>query len=311
MAVSVKTVEELRERPLYRESLSFGDGVRELLDILGEYTFPETKMIPCGIQGCRTPHMRGFLVVTTDGLETNIGNVCGKKHLGVNFQEKRTAYRQKQSEVRNVEQIVEVKQQLEKLQPSLDDLEIRSGRVARLKIFVNKAHPQLARLILGRAKLSKINLFKTVLMDEAEAQRQYSHEVEPDSKGNLEPFEHWFVRRRPTKSAPAGVLAGLSFWKYDLHQLLRQNILNTVKELNSLDDVNIARLPLSELRRYAKWAQTLEHRIDDANLVVLEGERFFSGDNIEALRLLEPELDRSSRREVKETLDQLKAASSQ
>lgn len=311
MAISVKTVEELRDRPLYRESLNFSDGSRELLDILGEYTFPETKMVPCGIQGCRTPHMRGFLVVTTDGFETNIGNVCGKKHLGVNFQEKRTAFRQKQSEVRNVEQIFEVRQLLATLQPSLDDLELRSGRVARLKIFLNKAHPQLARLILGRAKLAQVKLFKTVLMDESEALRQYSHEVEPDSKGNLEPFEHWFARRRPTKSAPAGVLAGLSFWKYDLHQLLRQDILNTVNELNRLNDFEVAQLTSSELRRYAKWAQTLEPRIHETTLVVLEGESFFSIDNIEALRLLEPDLDRSSRREVKVALDQLKAASSQ
>lgn len=311
MAISVKTVEELRERPLYRESLKFGDGARELLDILGEYTFPEAQMIPCGIQGCRTPHMKGFLVVTTDGLETNIGNVCGKKHLGVNFQEKRTAFRQKQSEVRNVEQIVEVKQQLDRLQLSLADLEKRSGRLARLKIFLNKAHPQLARLISGRAKLAQVNLFKTVLLTESEALRQYSHEVEPDSKGNLESFEHWFARRRPTKSVGAGVLVGLSFWKHDLHQLLRQNILNTVKELICLDDASVAKLPSSALRQYAKWSQTLEQRLHEVSLVVLEGEAFFSDGNIEALRLLEPDLDRTSRQEVKEVLDQLKVASFQ
>ena len=311
MAISVKTVEELRDRPLYRESLSFGDGIRELLDILGEYSFPDTKMIPCGIQGCRTPHMKGFLVITTDGLETNIGNVCGKKHLGVNFQEKRTAFRQKQGEARNVEQIVEVKRLLEGLQSALDDLQVRSGRIARLKIFLNKAHPQLTRLIVGRAKLAQVKLFKTVLMAEPEARRQYTHEVEPDSKGKLEPFENWFARRRPMKSVSAGILVGLSFWKHDLHQILRQDILNTAKELNELDDVRTAGLPLSELRRYAKWAQTLEHRIHDVGFVVSEGEAFFGGDNIDALRLLEPELDSSSRHEVTEALDQLKRASSQ
>lgn len=311
MAISVKTVEELRERPLYRESLSFGDGTRELLDILGEYSFPELNMIPCGIQGCRTPHMRGFLVLTTDGLETNIGNICGKKHLGVNFQEKRTAFKQKQGETRNVEQIVEVKQHLEKLQPLLDDLEQRSGRVARLKIVLNKAHPQLTRLVIGRAKLANVNLFKTVLMEEHEARRQYLHYVEPDSKGNLEPFENWFARRRPTKSVAAGALVGLNFWKYDLHQLLRQDILNTAKELNHLEGTNITGLPLSELRRYAKWAQTLEHRIHEVSLVVQEGEAFFSVDNIDALRLIEPDLDRASRHEVTGALDQLKLASSQ
>lgn len=311
MAISVKTVEELRERPLYRESLSFGDGTRELLDILGDYSFPELNKIPCGIQECRTPHMKGFLVITTDGLETNIGNVCGKKHLGVNFQVKRTAFRQKQVEIRNVEQIVEVKQQLERLQPSLDNLELRSGRIVRLKIFLNKAHPQLTRLIISRAKLAKANLFKTVLMEEPEARREYLHDVEPDSKGNLEPFENWFARRRPTKSAPAGFLVGLNFWKRDLHQLFRQDILNTAAELHNLDSTMIAELPLSELRRYGKWAQTLENRISDVNLVVEEGEAFFGSDNIEALRLLESDLDRSTRREVTEVLHELKQASFQ
>ncbi|NMZ98069.1 hypothetical protein [Pseudomonas lundensis] len=310
MAISVNTVEELRERPLYRESLSFSDGVRQLLDILGEYSFPEAKMIPCGIQGCRTPHMRGFLVVTTDGLETNIGNVCGKKHLGVNFQEKRTAFRQKQVEIRNVSQIFEVKQLLKKLKPTLERLEVRSGRIAKLKILVNKAHPQLVRLVSGRAKLSQASLFKTVLMEESEARRQYTHEVEPDSKGRLESFENWFIRRRPVKSIAAGSLIGLSFWKHDLHKLLRQDILNTVNELEGLADAAILELTPLILRRYAKWGQTLEQRINEVYLIVQEGEDFFSCDNIEALKLLEPELDLASRRNVRDALDQLRKAAS-
>lgn len=310
MTISVSTVEELRERPLYRESLKFGDGARQLLDILGEYSFPETKMIPCGIQGCRTPHMRGFLVVTTDGLETNIGNVCGKKHLGANFQEKRAVFRQKQSEVRDVAQIVEVKKLLGVLRPSLDDLELRSGRIARLKIAINKAHPQLVRLVIGRAKLGQVSLFKTVLMAEPEARRQYIHEVEPDSKGKLELFEHWFARRRPMKSVSAGILVGLNFWKFDLHKLLRQDILNTAKELDDLVGPNIVGLSHSKLRWYAKWAQTLERRIHEVGSVVQEGEAFFTKGNIDALRLLEPDLDRSSRREVQRALDQFMEASS-
>lgn len=310
MAISVKTVEELRERPLYRESLIFNDGTRQLLDILGEYSFPEVKMIPCGIQGCRTPHMRGFLVITTDGLETNIGNVCGKKHLGVNFQEKRTAFRQKQSEVRNVEQIIEVKQQLEKLQPLLDELEFRSGRVARLKILLNKSHPQLVRMVSSRAKLAQTALFQSVFMDEPEARRQYIHDVKPDKKGNLEPFEHWFARTRPKKTVAAGILVGLNFWKHDLHQLLRQDILNTVVELKALTGPAIAALPSLKLRHYSKWAQTLEQRIHSVNLIVQEGEAFFTRDNIHALRFLEPELDRPSRSGVQAALDQLKKAAS-
>ncbi|HHF0702221.1 TPA: hypothetical protein ACPIBI_004804 [Pseudomonas aeruginosa] len=79
MSLEIKSPEDFVDRPDYREVLDFGEkSGRELLEILGAYIFPDTKSVKCGIRNCRTPHRRGYLISTTDGLETNIGNVCGK-----------------------------------------------------------------------------------------------------------------------------------------------------------------------------------------------------------------------------------------
>lgn len=56
----------------------------ELKSILGRYVFQEK--VPCGLSNCKTPHNRGYIVVTKDGRETNIGKDCGKNYFGVDFQ---------------------------------------------------------------------------------------------------------------------------------------------------------------------------------------------------------------------------------
>lgn len=40
-----------------------------------------------GLSNCRTPHTRGYIICTKDGLETNIGHKCGKTYFGVDFEE--------------------------------------------------------------------------------------------------------------------------------------------------------------------------------------------------------------------------------
>lgn len=57
----------------------------ELKEIIGRYT-GEHGTVQCGLTNCRTPHSKGYIVVTTTGNITNIGNVCGKKYFGVNFE---------------------------------------------------------------------------------------------------------------------------------------------------------------------------------------------------------------------------------
>lgn len=309
MSTLINSVEDLKGRENYREFLDFGEGSgRELLDILGDYSFPDTKMIRCGIQGCRTPHMRGFLVLTTDGLETNIGNVCGKKHLGESFKVKKAIFVQRQTEKRNLSLITDLKEKVSEIRPLLDDLHSRANVVVKLKIVSNKAHPQLVRLIIERAKLGKPALTSAVPMTRAEAERLHFHEATEDKKGKIEPFEQWFSRRRPSKLVQVASLEGLLFWKFDLHQMLRQEILNVISDLDKHDVQSLSDLSASSQRNFARWGAGLDRKILEVQEVIEAGERFFTIENIDCLAYFEPDLDKSSRQMLRHALESIKKA---
>lgn len=55
-----------------------------LKEIIGSYQFSEK--VNCGLSNCRTPHFKGYVVVTSDGKVSNIGNHCGKKYFSVEFE---------------------------------------------------------------------------------------------------------------------------------------------------------------------------------------------------------------------------------
>lgn len=74
---------EIQARESYNSRLELTD--QQLSDVFGYYDdLPEE--IPCGKSSCRTGHKKGFLVLTEDGLETNLGHVCGTKVFGIAFE---------------------------------------------------------------------------------------------------------------------------------------------------------------------------------------------------------------------------------
>lgn len=309
MMVTITCVEDLQARASFRECLDFGEEAgRELLDIIADYSFANTKMIPCGIQGCRTPHMRGFLALTTDGLETNIGNICGKKHLGELFKIKRANFRKKQTDQRNLIIVTDLKKKLGVLKPVFEDLLTRSVRVSRLKMQLNQASPELVKNIVGRAKTGKSVIEKAVPMTASEAKRQYSREVAPDKNNKIEPFESWVARRNPTKVVSVASLTGLLFWQYDLHKMFRQELLSTASELDALDEESLIQLSASSHQKFARWGQGLDKKVGDVEQVVKGGEDFFQLENIECLQFIEPEIDRLSRPKVKIAIAALRAS---
>ncbi|HGK4675270.1 TPA: hypothetical protein ACJ2WV_004571 [Kluyvera georgiana] len=74
---------EIQSRDSYHPKLVLTD--QQLSDVFGYYEdLPEE--IPCGKSSCRTGHNKGFLVLTEDGQETNLGHVCGTKVFGIAFE---------------------------------------------------------------------------------------------------------------------------------------------------------------------------------------------------------------------------------
>lgn len=75
--LSITSWEDIFGRSAYASDV---DGTKtELLDVIAPYRGLQPAK-PCGLTNCHTPHNNGYLIVTADNRETNIGADCGKKH---------------------------------------------------------------------------------------------------------------------------------------------------------------------------------------------------------------------------------------
>lgn len=83
--------EEIASRPKWQDGL---DALRHKpMRIIGDYSFAKSKEIKCGLRNCRRPHMNGYVIETDDGIETHIGNRCGKTHFDITWGELHAVYR--------------------------------------------------------------------------------------------------------------------------------------------------------------------------------------------------------------------------
>jgi hypothetical protein len=78
----VDSWETIVNRPNFVKDFDVKDKILE--KIIGYYDLKEKTT--CGICSCHTAHNKGYIVLTNDGNETNIGNHCGKKYFHVAFE---------------------------------------------------------------------------------------------------------------------------------------------------------------------------------------------------------------------------------
>lgn len=89
--IDLELLATLIDRPQSYEDLSGRENFKAPLDhslhvlkqVLVKYRFE--KEAPCGLKGCRQGHKVGCLVLTESGLETNLGQDCGRSHFGAEF----------------------------------------------------------------------------------------------------------------------------------------------------------------------------------------------------------------------------------
>lgn len=107
-----QSFEELSEREHFSAPLDHT--AHALREVLTDYHF--AREVPCGLKSCRQPHKHGFLVITEDGAETNIGQRCGKTHFGEEvFSRARSEYTRR----REREELVARAKQIQALAPDI------------------------------------------------------------------------------------------------------------------------------------------------------------------------------------------------
>ncbi|MES2888687.1 MAG: hypothetical protein V4739_11820 [Pseudomonadota bacterium] len=79
-----ETPKDFRARHGYQEIISL-EGKK--FTIIGGYRFKKIDWQRCGVSGCKQLHGNGYVIRSTEGLETNIGHCCGQTLLGAEWKE--------------------------------------------------------------------------------------------------------------------------------------------------------------------------------------------------------------------------------
>ena len=116
--IRVANWEDILGRPRYTQDLD--PKQHKLQSILGRYIFKDP--VRCGLSDCHTLHQKGYLVLTKDNRETNIGKDCGRRYFGVDFDTLSRQFEQDFAAAENRERLWGFKFQLEEVEVRIDDL---------------------------------------------------------------------------------------------------------------------------------------------------------------------------------------------
>lgn len=260
---------DFRERPRYREDVD--PTQTKPIKILAPYSFSEGTR--CGLKNCHQSHFSGYLVRTADCMETNIGWQCGRKHFGVEFVMMRRRFDREEKTRRYSARLQETAANLDQLLERLNSMAdqrfggkwLYSGLIQFSRLYPLEIVTMLRQRGLQRELV--VTEARRRTPEELAAARATNPGVDPEN-----------LRYVPERR---GTLRGLSIFTVDVYKWpLRQLVL----ELNEFRSLNIGGLKFNALSRWYKWATELEQRLNQCELMIDEGRKFFQTDNLALLR---------------------------
>jgi hypothetical protein len=270
--VEVASWEDITDRPGYVGNLDPKE--HKLKAIIGRYLFPEE--IKCGLSDCHQWHKRGYLVVTESGAETNIGKDCGKRYFGLEFKDLAQTFDRDLQMAKRREALMSVTARLDGISRRL--AEMRTGPrgadwvhryISRL---TNPARCEVAKAVLAmvRARRNEIFTERPATRVEAEVLRESTGRPGPhfikEVHGQLDGFEALYPEN-------------------DLRQLL---VIDLEQKIADFRRTSIETMEGKDLRRWARWAATIDSTLERAAAAVESGRRLFLVDNLRRLRLAIP-----------------------
>lgn len=272
----IRSYEELLQRPLYSPSLHFHPKAsRRFGSVICPTDFADSA--PCGIASCRTPHLHGYLITTSDGQETNIGSHCGKKHFGIEFTQERRRVDQALIRTRRIASIRELQAVLPTLIEQLDSLEAD-----------HKALVELKQRLMGAIGTDVFSVLKI----RADRGDNVITRPRPMTKKEADIFFETSNRHPgdglgwPTKDEPVATLEGLAYIKARAKDIILLNLVEPLRNLAQVKGVDLESMKSRELGMWSKLVGDLPVRIAQAQEVVLAGWRFFTPTNVGSLTFI-------------------------
>lgn len=273
--IKVENWEDILDRPGYTDELD--PNTHTLNEIIGRYAFRDK--IRCGLTNCHTPHAKGYLVVTKDGSETNIGKDCGHTYFGVDFDTLSAKFDRDITEKENRDKLWSFTFRLEELRTQIDTLRKQAKGADWIyhnsKSLVgpgNHLPPEIVRRIASMAKSRQPILFT---QREATAKEVESLEVMQGRKVSL---PHYL-------DEPIAEIAGLDslYPENNLRDLL---VIELEEQIKTFDEEDIDSMSYERLRKWAKWIGTIDGTLERASKVIESGRRLLNSENLQPLETI-------------------------
>lgn len=250
------------------------DSTLKLVRIIDKYSFPEK--IPCGLKNCCTPHNYGYLALLNNGKLTNIGNKCGKKIFGIDFDKAEKIFKEKKLEADNRESIRKIYSQLSSYEGTIKELLNLSGKLDKCRDFIKELLPARLDDIIERGRKRDTKIYKTTVLygREADKHRLAIGLKDPKVQGApIEVIEY------------LGEIHYCDFFAKRLSVIITKKIKEPLNELNGLTE-DLKSLKRKEIAALSKNINEAINTITEARELANRGLRFFSKENLEKLLLM-------------------------
>jgi hypothetical protein len=258
--IKVDSWKEIEELPGF--TINIDPKEYELKEIVGRYIFKD--FIKCGLSSCHTPHGKGYIVTTKAGPITNIGQNCGKKHFGIEFEELSSKL-EVEIRLKNYrDNIGSFLIFLDEYRKQLDD--IRSGyggadilyKKSQNLVKKTSSCPDEATTIISRLVRSRNpDIFKSRV-----ASNQEVEDLEVIQKKKLpRPF---YIDEK------VGSLSGISFL-YKENDLRDRLVLDLDQGFKSVELLDIDQAKSSDLKHWSGWVSEVERKLEEAKQILTQG----------------------------------------
>ncbi|MEO8627663.1 MAG: hypothetical protein ABI612_06115 [Betaproteobacteria bacterium] len=228
----------------------------------------------------RTPHLRGYLCRTKSGAEVCVGNICGRKRLGDDFGlmvSRMTARRELVHDRGVIEATIARAPEIRERIRELWDGECGGAWLAEEQARLERRCPRkILENILQRAAKNNTAVYEDKEFTEEEKENVMTMRTGMASSSGGQTGASFF---RET----IGYFDGLVAAKKSIKALLMDDLETT---LAHLIEHGIGDMAALEYRRHARWWSAIDRKLDEAETLIREGQRFFTANNLSLLHRL-------------------------
>jgi hypothetical protein len=249
------------------------DPLANPLNRIIEHYYIHPFYIKCGLAGCGQSHMEGCLVELADLSITNIGHVCGAR-FGERFElEKRKNY-DTEYKPRLIQSITQAQAKLAADQLKLHEASLLARDHGQRINDLTRMFPGLVENLRRRAfgNTAKVNESVERTKEEIDDLMAANRFQNRDELG----FKEQYV----------GTISGFRFPSYDWS--MSSGLRKLFHDLTKFYELKPRSLPMSDLQRWAHWAEDFDENLARTMIGIEDGNNFFTVPNFQLFAVLTP-----------------------